>query len=162
MTPPSSSELGAANPAPQIALTINIDSILSQTQAAVVISSEVVDFMLDAMGKSDLSVKPSNPNGQYKFTSPPITADERRDNFENWLYLAGVYPIWSAVLLVPDETLRRGQTILLHSLVGHHVDVRFNFRERKWPLVFGKFRDVPAFGSERLQILGPRLAISGQ
>ena len=86
MTSPRGSEPEPANPASQIALTINLDSILSQTQGAVVISGEVVDFMLDAMGKSDLSVRPNNPGAQYKFTSPPITADERRNNFENWLF----------------------------------------------------------------------------
>lgn len=85
MTSSGGSEPASASPAPQVALTVNVDSILSQAQGAVVISSEVVDFMLDAMGKSDLSMKPSNPNAQYRFTSPPITADERRHNFENWI-----------------------------------------------------------------------------
>jgi len=94
---PRSSEPELASPTPTIALTINIDSILSQTQGAVVISSEVVDFMLDAMGKSDLSVKPNNPSGQYKFTSPPITADERRNNFENWLFSKAISDLMRGV-----------------------------------------------------------------
>jgi hypothetical protein len=94
---PTSSESEQARPAPPIALTINIDSILSQTQGAVVISSEVVDFMLDAMGKSDLSVKPSNPGTQYKFSSPPITADERRSNFENWLFAKAISDLMRGV-----------------------------------------------------------------
>ena len=86
MTSSEGPEPASASPVPQVALTINVDSILSQAQGSVVISSEVVDFMLDAMGKSDLSEKPNNPSAQYKFTSPPITADERRYNFENWLF----------------------------------------------------------------------------
>lgn len=53
--------------------------------------------MLDAMGKSDLSVKPSNPGTQYKFTSPPITADERRNNFENWLFAKAISDLMRGV-----------------------------------------------------------------
>jgi len=86
MTSPTGLEPEPANRPPQIALTINVDSILSQVQGAIIVSSEVVDFMLDAMGKSDLSTKPNNPDAQYKFTSLPVTAEERRNNFENWLF----------------------------------------------------------------------------
>lgn len=97
MTSSGGSEPESVNPAPQVALTINVDSILTQTQGAVVVSSEVVDFMLDAMGKSDLSVKPNNPSAQYKFTSPPITADERRNSFENWLFSKAISDLMRGV-----------------------------------------------------------------
>jgi hypothetical protein len=97
MIPPASSEPEPAESAPQIALTVNVDSILTQTQGAVVISSEVVDFMLDAMSRSDLSVKPSNQGAQYKFTTPPITADERRHNFENWLFAKAISDLMRGV-----------------------------------------------------------------
>lgn len=97
MTSSGGLEPESANQTPRIALTINLDSILSQTQGAVVISSEVVDFMLDAMGKSDLSVKPNNPSTQYKFTSPPVTAGERRNNFENWLFSKAISDLMRGV-----------------------------------------------------------------
>jgi hypothetical protein len=80
------SETQPAQSVSQERLVVNVDSILSHTQSAVVLSSEIVDFMLNAMSTADLQNKPHNPETSYKFTSPAISAADRRAMFENWLF----------------------------------------------------------------------------
>jgi hypothetical protein len=50
------------------------------------LSSEMVDFVFDALNKTDLSKKPSNDSTRYKFKSPDIPAIERRAMYESWLF----------------------------------------------------------------------------
>jgi predicted KAP-like P-loop ATPase len=82
---------------PAVNLTLNLDAILAPTQNAAVLSTELVDFMFDAMGKADLSKKPANDATQYKFKTPEISAAERRAMFENWLFLKGFQDLMRGV-----------------------------------------------------------------
>jgi len=43
-----------AKAAPQISLQLDLNGVLAPAQAAIVLSTEVVDFMLDAMSHADL------------------------------------------------------------------------------------------------------------
>jgi hypothetical protein len=70
----------------RIPLELNLNAIVEPTQRAVVLCSELVDFVGAAIGASDLSKKPLNEGLQYRFTSPPISADDRRSLYEGWLY----------------------------------------------------------------------------
>jgi hypothetical protein len=67
---------------PQLQLTLNPDAIRAPTLRAVVLSSEIVDFLYEAMAKADLSKKPSNDVTRYKFVSPDIAAVTRRTHRE--------------------------------------------------------------------------------
>jgi hypothetical protein len=71
---------------PMLKLELNLDAVVVHAQNAVVLSSEIVDFIFDALGKADLSTKPANDATQYKFKSPEISAAERRAMFETWLF----------------------------------------------------------------------------
>lgn len=70
---------------PTLKLELNLDAIIAHAQNAVVLSSEIIDFLFDAMDKADLSKKPTNKDTKYKFKTPDISAAERRAMFENWL-----------------------------------------------------------------------------
>jgi hypothetical protein len=43
-------------------------------------------LLCSTMQNADLSAKPGDPNARYKFTTPAISADQRRSNFETWLF----------------------------------------------------------------------------
>ncbi len=77
---------GAADPIPPplLKLELNLDAIIAPGQSAVVLCSEIVDFLYNAMSGADLSQKPSNKANRYKFNSPEISADDRRAAFETW------------------------------------------------------------------------------
>lgn len=72
---------------PVLNLQLNIDAILMHGQNAVVLSSEIVDFMFNALETADLSKKPINEATQYKFKTPDLSAADRRAMYENWIFL---------------------------------------------------------------------------
>ena len=71
---------------PKIALELDIGAIIAPAQSAVVLASEIVDFVSGAVQGADLSKKPLNSELQYRFKSPEISAAERRAMYESWLY----------------------------------------------------------------------------
>jgi hypothetical protein len=76
----------ASNDKPAIHLTLNLDAIIAPAQNAVVLSSEIVDFVFASFDKADLSKKPANEATRYKFKSPDVSAADRRSMYENWLF----------------------------------------------------------------------------
>lgn len=84
MTEPGEQKEPKSQP-PTLKLELNLDAIIVHAQNAVVLSSEIVDFMFDALDKADLSKKPSNETTQYKFKTPEISAADRRAMFANWM-----------------------------------------------------------------------------
>jgi hypothetical protein len=81
-----SNEPIGSNNKPAIHLTLNLDAIIAPVQNAVVLSSEIVDFVFAAFDCADLSKKPVNEATRYKFNSPSVSATERRSMYENWLF----------------------------------------------------------------------------
>jgi hypothetical protein len=81
----------------QLQLALNLDAIIVPTQHAVVLSSELVDFLYEAMATADLSKKPSNDVTRYKFKTPDITAADRRAMFENWIFSKGFQDLMRGV-----------------------------------------------------------------
>jgi hypothetical protein len=71
---------------PKVALELNLGAIIAPAQNAVVLASEIVDFVSAAMQGADLSEKPVNQELQYRFKSPDVSAAERRAMYESWLY----------------------------------------------------------------------------
>jgi hypothetical protein len=86
MNDPSDSAEPVSPPRPQVALELNLGAIIAPAQNAVVLASEIVDFVSGAMGSTDLSKKSDNQELQYRFKSPAISAQERRAMYESWLY----------------------------------------------------------------------------
>jgi len=76
----------ASHERPKVALELNLGAIIAPAQNAVVLASEIVDFVSGAMQGADLSKKPVNQGLQYRFKSPEISATERRAMYESWLY----------------------------------------------------------------------------
>lgn len=69
----------------RVNLTLNIDSIALPAQQAAVRSSEIVDFMFGAISRGDLSKQADNQGTFYKFQSKEISADARREAYEEWI-----------------------------------------------------------------------------
>lgn len=75
---------------PKINLTLNIDSIIGHTQQAAITAIEVVDFVLDAIAKADLTKKTDHVESSFKFSTPEIPADARRETYESWILARGM------------------------------------------------------------------------
>jgi sarcosine oxidase delta subunit len=92
-----------AEPNPKVDLKIDANRLAYLIDAAVVASSEVVNFHFSALGAADLS-KPSEPDElRYRFKGPQLTANDRRTVHENWILAKGFQELLRAVRHALEE-----------------------------------------------------------
>jgi hypothetical protein len=73
---------------PAIQITLHPDGVAAPSRTAAMVCREVVDFYLDAVGKTDLAVRaPAPKEGFFRFDikGPDLSEVERRALYENWI-----------------------------------------------------------------------------
>lgn len=70
---------------PILELSIDVNAIARPAQALAVRNTELVDFCLVAFSKADLSQAPLNEANKYRFKTPTISPDVRREIYEHWI-----------------------------------------------------------------------------
>lgn len=79
---------------PKLQLVFDRHMVSAPVQLAAIVSTDVIAASLTAFADGDLG-KPSMPNqfSQLQILGPPLTSDQRRTMYENWLLAAGFHSL---------------------------------------------------------------------
>jgi hypothetical protein len=88
---------------PKVELNLDASRLTAIIDSAVITSIEVVNLYFQALATANLENPADTAGGMYRFTSPQITAAQRRAMHENWILAKAFQDLLRAVRLALEK-----------------------------------------------------------